>query len=205
MRITRKEEGDFQKALVCHICENPLNNDKVRDHCHLTGKYRGAAHSQCNLNYKLPKFYPVIFHNLSGYDTHMFIKDLAETKGEINCISKTEEDYISFSKTIVVDTFAKEGRKVEVKRDIRFIDSFRFMSSSLRELASYLTRHENLSRYFEGEQLELVKEKGFYPYDYMSCIERMAETSHVFIQNLMTKTFRKTTINTRKEFGKNLV
>ena len=95
-------------ASVCYICENPLNDDKVRDHCHLTGKYRGAAHNQCNLNYKLPNFYPVIFHNLYGYDTHLFIKDLAKTPGEINCIAKTEENYVSFSKTIVVDTFEKE-------------------------------------------------------------------------------------------------
>ena len=177
MRITRKEEEDFQKAAVCHICENPLNNDKVRDHCHLTGKYRGAAHNQCNLNYKLPKFYPVIFHNLSGYDTHMFIKDLAETEGEINCIAKTEEDYISFQKTITVGTFVKEEKEIQVKRNIRFLDSFRFMQSSLEELASNLTRHENLSKYFEGEQLELVKKKGVYPYDYMNCFVRLAETS----------------------------
>ena len=148
MRITRKEEGDFQKALVCHICENKLRDDKVRDHCHLTGKYRGAAHSQCNLNYKLPKFYPVIFHNLSGYDTHMFIKDLAETEGEINCIAKTEEDYISFTKTIVVDTFVKGRKLIPIKREIRFLDSFRFMPSSLSELASNLTRHDNLSKFF---------------------------------------------------------
>jgi len=49
---------------------------KVRDHCHLSGKFRGAAHNKCNLNYKLPKFYPVVFHNLSGYDSHLFIKKL---------------------------------------------------------------------------------------------------------------------------------
>ena len=177
MRITRKEEQDFQEATVCHICEDSLNNDKVRDHCHLTGKYRGAAHSQCNLDYKLPKFYPVIFHNLSGYDTHMFIKDLAETPGEINCISKTEEDYISFSKTIVVDTFIRDGKKIEIRRQIRFLDSFRFMQKGLSELAGNLTRHPNLSRYFEGEELELVKRKGVYPYDYMGCFERLAETS----------------------------
>ena len=195
MRITKKEEQDFQKATVCHICENslregnPLNNDKVRDHCHLTGKYRGAAHSQCNLNYKLPSFYPVIFHNLSGYDTHMFIKDLAEikgpleikgfseTRGKISCISKTEEDCISFSKTIVVDVCDIDGKKIEIKRQIRFIDSFRFMQKSLSELATNLTRHPNLSRYFNGEQLELVKRKGVYPYDYMNCFERLAETS----------------------------
>ena len=177
MRITRKEEGDFQKALVCHICENQLRDDKVRDHCHLTGRYRGAAHSQCNLNYKLPKFYPVIFHNLSGYDTHMFIKDLAETKGEINCIAKTEEDYISFQKTIVVDTFKKGEQEIKVKRNIRFLDSFRFMPSSLAELASNLTQHTNLSKYFKGKELELVKCKGVYPYDYMDSFERLDETS----------------------------
>ena len=177
MRITRKEEQDFKKATVCHICKTSFLFDKVRDHCHLTGKYRGAAHNQCNLNYKLPKFYPVIFHNLSGYDTHMFIKDVAETKGDINCIAKTEEDYISFTKTITVDTFVKEGKEILVKRDIRFLDSFRFMQSSLSELVSYLTKHDNLSRYFVEEKLELVKRKGVYPYDYMNSFERLTETS----------------------------
>ena len=186
MRITTEEQEDFQKATVCHICENPLQDDKgegqakrgkVRDHCHLTGKYRGAAHNKCNLDYKLPKFYPVIFHNLSGYDTHMFIKDLAETPGEINCIAKTEENYISFSKTITVDTFVKDDKEIKVKRDIRFLDSFRFMPSSLSELASNLTKHDNLQRYFEGERLELMKKKGVYPYDYMDSFERLGETS----------------------------
>ena len=177
MRITRKEEQDFQEATVCHICEDALNNDKVRDHCHLTGKYRGAAHNQCNLDYKIPKFYPVIFHNLSGYDTHMFIKDIAETPGEINCIAKTEENYISFSKTITVDTFVKDGKEIKVPKYIRFLDSFRFMPSSLSELAGNLTRHENLSRYFVWEKLKLVKRKGVYPYDYMNSFERLDETS----------------------------
>ena len=88
------EKYEHWTASVCHICETPLNDDKVRDHCHLTGKYRGAAHNQCKLNCKLPNFYPVIFHNLSGYDTHLFIKDLAKTPGEINCIAKTEENYV---------------------------------------------------------------------------------------------------------------
>ena len=176
MRITREQERDFQEAMVCHICDSQLNGDKVRDHCHLMGRYRGAAHNKCNLAYKLPKFYPVIFHNLSGYDTHMFIKDLAETPGDINCISKTEENYISFTKTINVDTFSKEGKEVKVKREIRFLDSFKFMASSLSKLAGNLTQHCNLERYFEGEKLELVKRKGVYPYDYMSSFGRLGET-----------------------------
>ena len=188
IRITKEERQGFQRATVCHICENPLNNDKVRDHCHLTGRYRGAAHSQCNLKFKLPKFYPVIFHNLSGYDTHMFIKDLAkvkgpwevegieETRGGIDCIAKTEENYVSFRKTIAVDVYDKDGERKVVKRHIRFLDSFKFMASSLSKLAGNLTKHPDLQRYFEGRQLELVKRKGVYPYDYMDCFERLNET-----------------------------
>ena len=184
LMITHEEEREFQFETVCHICEKLLHDDgdKVRDHCHLTGRYRGAAHGKCNLAYKLPDFYPVIFHNLSGYDTHMFIKDLAETPGKIDCISKTEEKYISFSKTIVVDTFSKNGKKIEVKRKIRFIDSLKFMASSLEKLVNNLDHFPNLQRYFnDGDslrsaQLELVKRKGVYPYDYMNCFERLSET-----------------------------
>ena len=68
------EDYEFEEATVCHICELPLLKDRVKDHCHLTGRYRGAAHNECNLAFKQPKFYPVFFHNLSGYDSHMFIK-----------------------------------------------------------------------------------------------------------------------------------
>ena len=174
--ITHEEEQEFQEATVCHICEELLHDDKVRDHCHLTGRYRGAAHSKCNLGFKLPDFYPVIFHNLSGYDTHMFIKDLAETPGKIDCISKTEEKYISFTKTIIVGAFAKNGKKIEVKRKIRFIDSLKFMASSLEKLVNNLDNYPNLQRHFVGDQLELVKRKGVYPYDYMNCFERLSET-----------------------------
>ena len=82
---------------------------------------------------KNPKFIPVIFHNLQNYDSHLFIKNLGVTEGEINCIVKTEEKYISFSKNIIVDEFiSKETQKtVYIKKQLRFIDSFKFMASSL--------------------------------------------------------------------------
>ena len=177
-----QEEYEFEQATVCHICELPLNRDSVRDHCHLTGRYRGAAHNECNLAFKLPKFYPVFFHNLARYDAHLFIKDIADTPGEIKCIAKTEENYISFSKTIVVDSFIKWDKEVgnykeiQVKREIRFLDSIKFMASGLEKLVSNLDSFPQLERCFEGKQLELVKRKGVYPYDYMDCFEKLDET-----------------------------
>ena len=88
MVMTREDRMTYKKATHCHICEEELKDEdvyrKVRDHCHLTGKFRGAAHSICNLKYRLPKFYPVIFHNLSGYDSHLFIKNLGKSQGKID-------------------------------------------------------------------------------------------------------------------------
>ena len=105
IQMTRKDEVEFQNAETCNICDQKLNNDKVRDHCHLTGKYREAAHDYCNKNYRSPKFFFVIFHNLTGYDRHIFIKNLGVTEGLLNCIPNNEEKYISFTKTIEVDRF----------------------------------------------------------------------------------------------------
>ena len=119
---------EYFKKSNCVICKGPLTGETVRDHDHLTGKFRGAAHSQCNLQYQLPKFVPVIFHNLSGYDSHLFIKQLGKSKGSINCIPNNEEKYISFSKTILPDD-AEDNYKNRI--EVRFIDSFKFMASSI--------------------------------------------------------------------------
>ena len=76
------------------------NDKKCRDHDHKTGKRRGAAHNECNLLYQEPQHLPAIFHNLSGYDAHLFVKNLGKTQGRLNCIQKTKENDISFSKKI---------------------------------------------------------------------------------------------------------
>ena len=78
---------------------------KVRHHCHFTGEYRGAAHNSCNLQRRKPLILPVIFHNLQGYDSHLFIKQLAKVKGSLSCIPSTEEKYTSFSKKTKVDEY----------------------------------------------------------------------------------------------------
>ena len=77
MKCTKSDEVRFKAATECYICGGELGKDGgARDHCHLTGKFRGAAHVSCNVNYQIPKFFPVIFRNLSGYDSHLFMKKL---------------------------------------------------------------------------------------------------------------------------------
>jgi len=177
MTITNSEQESFELTKVCHICEKELDNDKVRDHCHLTGNYRGAAHNECNLNYKIPKFYPVFIHNLSGYDAHLFIKNLGN---EPSCIPNTEEKYISFSKKLIVDEFTnKEGKNVKVTREIRFLDSYKFMSSSLASLVANLKRGDfkRLKMHFNENELNLLLRKGVFPYDYFNNISVLNETS----------------------------
>ena len=83
MIYTKEDQNHFESATICHLCGDELGKDRVRDHCHLTGKHRGAAHNDCNLKYQIPKFIPVFFHNLSGYDCHLFIKKLTRTHQEM--------------------------------------------------------------------------------------------------------------------------
>ena len=114
------------------------------------------------------------------YDAHLFVKNLGVTEGKINCIPKNEENYISFTKEIEVDTFESNGKTISVKRELRFIDSFKFMATSLDSLANNLPDNmfNNLSYFYEEqEKLKLLKRKGVYPYDCMDCFERLSETT----------------------------
>ena len=101
MSLTKGEKKEFRKNSICHIYEEKIDGEvKVRDHCHLTGKCRGPAHSRCNLNYKPPNFIPVFLHNNAHYDTRLFINELSKTSGDISAIPNTDQKYISFTKTI---------------------------------------------------------------------------------------------------------
>ena len=90
-----KDRQKFESSNRCWICEGEFTceaDKKVRDHCHYTGKFRGAAHNSCNLKFRKPKFIPIVFHNLSGYDAHLFIRNLGVEKGDIRCIPQNEEN-----------------------------------------------------------------------------------------------------------------
>ena len=187
MIFGEKEADVFNNATDCWICKGELGLDKVRDHCHFTGRYRGAAHNQCNLKYRKPAFTPVFIHNLTNYDAHLFVKHLGYSKGDISCIANNDEKYISFSKQITVGTYEKsaidkDGDLYSVEKSIhhtiRFIDSFRFMSTSLSKLVNNLpeTAFQNVRKCYTREKLDLIKRKGVYPYEYMNSIERFKET-----------------------------
>ena len=134
-----EEQKQYEKEAECWICNEKFDDDKnykVRDHCHFTGRYRGAAHNSCNLRYRKPNFTPVVFHNLSGYDSHLFIKNLGFSEGNIDYIPNNEEMYISFTK------------RIQTGHQIRFIDSFKFMATSLDKLVdkTILTMLKGITR-----------------------------------------------------------
>jgi hypothetical protein len=172
MDLSETEKKAFQEATLCHICHGELGNDTVRDHCHVTGKFRGAAHSSCNLNFRLRERIPVFFHNLKGYDAHHMNAIGRFKHRKINCIPQNHEKYISFSL----------GR-------LDFVDTFQFMSTSLDKLSTNLAKEgihkfPHLQGYVasthpgnQETKLQLLSRKGVYPYRYMNSTKRFEETS----------------------------
>ena len=167
LEITPEEEESFQQSKVCWMCENPLGDgeatreatQKVRDHDLLTGKYRGAAHNKCNRNCKQKSslFVPIFFHNFSGYDCHLIFEELLTQAYKMGCepkiIPKSMEVYIS----------------VQVGC-LRFLDSYRFLNSSLDKLMKSMQSGANNFPIMtlEGMSDELFKKKLAYPYEYFT-------------------------------------
>ena len=141
--LTKKQWKKYKRSTKCHICYKPFTqtNLKVRNHCHYTGFYRGPLHSLCNLRYKIPSYIPDVFHNLSGYDAHLFIRELGAHTSDMEVIAKNKEDYISFS--IEVEKYVdNNGEEKDKLIELRFIDSFKFMSSSLNSPTKNLVSGE---------------------------------------------------------------
>ena len=161
--LTTEEKVHYNKQKVCYICkkefdDNNKKQQKVRDICHYTGKYRGAAHNICNLRYKVPKEIPVVFHNGSTYDYHFIIKELAkEFEGNFECLGENTEKYITFSVPIKKKI---DNKDLQTTYKIKFIDSYRFMSLSLSKLVDNLSEgiHNNKSSDCESN-LDYIKIK----------------------------------------------
>ena len=112
----------------CYACRKPFVNDKVRDHCHYTGQYRVDRHSKCNLRLKRNRTIPVFFHNLTGYDSHFFVKRLADTKGSVDCIP--------YSKPLVVRTWVTTP-------NFTVCPTFFYSQTYLRTLLTFATKSSN--------------------------------------------------------------
>ena len=181
LRMTEKNEEAFQKTEECHICDRKYTDKdvRVRDHCHITGKYRGSAHQECNLKLKIEPEkikIPVIFHNLRGYDSHFIMQQIGEIvkkhtyknkKGEekqmnINAIPNNMEKYMAFM----------------LGNHLVFLDSFQFMSSSLDNLVKNLPDEafKYTQQEFKKEQFNLMKQKGVYPFDHMDSFQKFVKT-----------------------------
>ena len=169
LKMTNEDEESFKKATHCHICEKRYKVDDVpvRDHCHITGKYRGSAQQTCNLKLQISAEkikIPVVFHNLKDYDSHFIINELGEIikKGQeisINVIAQNAEKYMAFY----------------IGKHLSFIDSLTYLNSSLEKLAANLEDKDFIytKDYFtDPVQFGLVKRKGVYPYDYMDSFSK---------------------------------
>jgi hypothetical protein len=122
----------------------------------------------------LPRHYSIVLHNLAGFDADLFFKKL---DGKITCIHNTDEKYISFSREVLMETkYDKNGKEYAVNRELRFVDSFKFMASSLRSLLKNVKEFPHPSHIYQGEQLELLLKKGVYPYEWVDSPERFNET-----------------------------
>jgi len=126
--MTPKLRRIHELCKICNLCKNgfSVENHKVADHCHLSGKFRQTICNTCNLKLQTPNFVPCFFHNLSNYDAHFIVTELGYDTKSISVIPNTEEKYISFTKYIT-KMFS-----------VRFIDTFRFLASSLSTLSSNL-------------------------------------------------------------------
>src|SRR5436190_11816271 len=158
LNMTEIDEVVFTNSSVCYICQERFNEKvknykKVRDHDHKTGRFRGAAHSICNLQYQTSNKIPVIFHGLKNYDAHLIVQELGKymNNRQIGVIGKDTEKYITFS----ID-------------NLQFLDSYNFLSASLSKLVKTL-------KTFRYVNEPLLQKKGIYPYEYMSSFDKFNE------------------------------
>jgi hypothetical protein len=208
--LTKEEKLKHKESKICHICEGNIEDEenKVRDHDHYSGKYRGAAHYTCNINYNFKNYkIPVFFHNLKGYDEHFIITAYSKygnyykiirdkkTKKPINgedgkplkkkqemrleCIPNSTEKYLTF----------RIG-------DLQFKDSYGFMTASLETLASNLVKAKGEEGFKYTKQVfsklyddkwKMLLRKGVYPYEYMDGFNKFNDKQLPPIESFFSK------------------
>ena len=161
--MTSEDKEIYNNSHIRWICKQELDMDKVRDHCHVTGKFRGAAHNKCNKNLRLPRKLPIIFHNLQGYYGHIIFKELNNFNVDIDVIPKGTDKYMS----VIVNT------------SITFIDSLQFYNGSLDTLPSNLKDEDfkHLTSEFGIDKIEILKRRDTYPYEWVDSYKKFKHLS----------------------------
>lgn len=202
--MSKEEKDNYNNSTHCHICEEILGNDKVLDHCHFTGKYRGAAHSECNSNYwNRDRKIPVFFHNLKNYDAHFIIKKIAKVfDQDPEIIAQTFEKYMTFS-----------------VGHVRFLDTFNFMASSLDSLVKNLRNDDkngnpqgvhlfkNMKQEFSQVSDDLFKRllrKGVTAYDWTDSFEKFEYKKFPPIEAFYDSLKEKSCEESNYEFAKSM-
>jgi hypothetical protein len=189
--LNEKQELTFQSSDKCHFCKKGFTDTdiKVRDHDHITGEFRGAAHQSCNLNVRTSLKIPIFFHNGSGYDFKHFVRKLYKIDKDIKILPQTEEKYISIRVKI-------KGTNIKFE----FKDSLKFLLKSIEKSANVLYKKEglngfkNLLEYFKDQSdeiLNLLVQKGVFPYSYLDSFNKLNTTEYPkhknFYDNLKDK------------------
>ena len=179
--MTEDDEMRFKLMDKCHICNKRYTNKdvQVRDHCHITGKFRGSAHQECSLKLRIKPEdikVPVIFHNLRGYDSHFIMQQIGEIAEKY-----THKDKKGKEQPLMIHAIPNNMEKYMafmLGNHLTFIDSFQFMSSSLDKLVSNLPNEalKYTSEEFTDMKLSLMSQKGVYPYDHMDSFEKFDQT-----------------------------
>ena len=210
LEMTKEEQEAHNNTGKCWICDGPFkpyrDGDchglwKVKDHCHITGEYRGAAHSKCNQQLRIDPFrtpIPVFFHNLKNYDSHHLISAIGRTEEKTTiCTDKNGKPIIGKDKPVTVTDGGISAIVQNMEKLIsfswgqfRFVDSFAFLNSSLDKLVQNtpkkdlrITRQQYPNRCYLSQsrrllndtKFHLVTQKGVYPYEYMDSLDRFDE------------------------------
>lgn len=165
------QEADVLQTKTCHICSKDLNSESTLDFDWNTGLFRGVAHPLCSSKFRAPYFIPVFLHNLSNYDAHFIVRSLHLKEGDIEIIPQNKEKYISFSKKLNID-----GHNVH----LRFLDSFKFMNSSLDSLSKNLQVDQlrELKKQVPSEEdFKRLIRKGIFPYEFIKSYSSLNTTS----------------------------
>jgi len=172
MEISKKEMTEFFKAKTCSICDCEFKpkDIRVRDHDHRTGKFRGAAHQKCNINYFNNRYLPVVFHNLKGYDGHMIIKKAHDISNKLSEIHNADAVKSEINIKIVPNSYEK-FMSFEIG-SLKFIDSFQFMASSLETLVENLYMSTPDDEFNNFKLFDKQNNKIFYPYEFVDNVDK---------------------------------